>query len=469
MKECINCNALLEDDELFCHECGTKQEIIEEKNKAEESIALEVKFCIHCGEKIEADSTFCPLCGKPQEAEEINSDEHQANKAEEVEAQTEESVRKESPKEEPKVEEPKAEETKTEVSPPQGPKTEDEPTNEREEEKKSKAWIWILLVLLIAGGAVGFFFMTDPSSEVMENNVELSDSIRTSPVVDENAPTSALAFLDQFYKGEIGDDYVRKYVTANVINKLKRDFGYDCPSNDCLATWVFTAYPAGADLDLEEGPIITKTDTDGQFKVDFKYSGYNGDQKTYETRTVFLTVIEMDGKYLISDYELDDGETKEETEGLLSFEDALKVVDALLIEKGNFKGFKSPDVNEIMNQYGYSLKKKYFVEREFLFEYLFYKNCSLAKSLGADCYSEVPFASGNGAPSFVGIDNSGILIAPFEKAVFEDFMNQVKDSGATLKEEDDSVIVYNYKHFSIIGYKSGVFGIKYCISISKDD
>ena len=324
MKECQNCKTILEDDEMFCHECGAKQEVEEVAAQNEETAASLEKKCIHCGETIEANSAFCPYCGKSQEVEEVKNEEPQTKKPKTKRPQAKK-VTKEEPKteeitkEKPIVEEPQGspkEELKTEE-----PKPEEEPTNEREEEKKSKAWIWILLVLLIAGGAVGFFFMTDPSSEVMENNVEVSDSIRTSPVVDENAPTSALAFLDQFYKGEIGDDYVRKYVTANVINKLKRDFGYDCPSNDCLATWVFTAYPAGADLDLEEGPIITKTDTDGQFKVDFKYSGYNGDQKTYETRTVFLTVIEMDGKYLISDYNLEETVIESSTDTIANEEE----------------------------------------------------------------------------------------------------------------------------------------------------
>ena len=27
MKRCYNCDTILEDDELFCHECGAKQEI----------------------------------------------------------------------------------------------------------------------------------------------------------------------------------------------------------------------------------------------------------------------------------------------------------------------------------------------------------------------------------------------------------------------------------------------------------
>ena len=312
MKECINCNALLEDDELFCHECGTKQEIIEEKNKNEESIASEVKFCIHCGEKIEVDSTFCPFCGKPQEIEEVKADEPQANKPEKEKTQTEQSAKEESSKEEPKVEEPEAEGPKAEESKPEESKPDEETTYEWEEEKKSRTWIWALNILLIAGVAGWYFFMRDTSSYEAEEDTTEVEETTADNVEGEAAPASALAFLEQFYKGEYGDEgFIEQNVTANVLNKLKRDYPYDCETNDCLADWVFTAYPPGADLNLEEGPIITKTDTEGKFKVEFKYSGYNGNQKAFETRTVYLVVTQIDGQYLISDYEIEYAEDKE--------------------------------------------------------------------------------------------------------------------------------------------------------------
>lgn len=80
------------------------------------------------------------------------------------------------------------------------------------------------------------FFLNDSSSQAVEEKVAI-DSIMSSPIVDVNAPTSALAFLDQFYKGEYeNEDYIKKHATANVVNKLKRDCDY---SDDCLATWVF--------------------------------------------------------------------------------------------------------------------------------------------------------------------------------------------------------------------------------------
>lgn len=296
--KCKYCNAELKQGAKFCPNCGKE--------------VLEFDICISCGRQIKVGATFCPFCGKPQETEEVKADEPQANKSEKEETQTEQSAKEESSKEEPKVEEPKAEEPKVEESQPEESKPDEETTYEWEEEKKSRTWIWALNILLIAGVAGWYFFMRDTSSYEAEEDTTEVEEITADNVEDEAAPASALAFLEQFYKGEYGDEgFIEQNVTANVLNKLKRDYPYDCETNDCLADWVFTAYPPGADLNLEEGPIITKTDTEGKFKVEFKYSGYNGNQKAFETRTVYLVVTQIDGQYLISDYEIEYAEDKE--------------------------------------------------------------------------------------------------------------------------------------------------------------
>lgn len=73
MKECINCKAILEDDELFCHECGNKQEIEETEMQAEEPHGSNEKKCDFCGKIIREDIAFCPFCGKDQRKEDINN------------------------------------------------------------------------------------------------------------------------------------------------------------------------------------------------------------------------------------------------------------------------------------------------------------------------------------------------------------------------------------------------------------
>ena len=97
MKECINCKTQLEDDELFCHECGTKQELNETESQAEVKEDIPLKKCPQCGKEIEDDSDFCPYCGSkinsqdsaddaiPQDEEEVTTSEVDLEKANELE------------------------------------------------------------------------------------------------------------------------------------------------------------------------------------------------------------------------------------------------------------------------------------------------------------------------------------------------------------------------------------------------
>ncbi len=184
-----------------------------------------------------------------------------------------------------------------------------------EEDEKSKTWIWIILALLIAAGAGWYFFIRDTGDTTpkdSKSSIEMKDN---TPVVEEesNEPTTPLAFLEEFYKGKYeNDDYVKQFVTANVLKKLKRDYVYDDPSGDCLATWVFSAYPPGADWSMEAGPLFSKTNIEGKIKVDFKYYYSDGSHKTDYLRTVYLIVTEINGKYLISDYEVVEDNNQED-------------------------------------------------------------------------------------------------------------------------------------------------------------
>lgn len=260
------------------------------------------KKCIYCGETVETDSMFCPFCGKSQDIEETKIEEPQA-KVEEIESKQKRSQPEESQvKEEPKVVESPKEKLKQEEPRQEDSPVEEEQTSQQGEKKKSNllgCFLAIVGSLLIIGGIIWYFDLIQLNTDVVEEDIVKVEN--SDENIIEDAPKSALGFLDQFYKGEYeNEDYIKKHATANVLNKLKMDCDY---SDDCLATWVFSAFPAGADLNLEEGPIIRESGEKGKFKVDFVYSGY-GENKPYYRNTVYLTVTELDGKYLISDYEL---------------------------------------------------------------------------------------------------------------------------------------------------------------------
>ena len=197
MKECINCKAILENDELFCHECGTKQELEKMTNQedvlsvSKEQSVIEEMYCIHCGKAIEADSLYCPHCGKPQEVNEVKSDDSQVI-------------------EEPQVKEKlKAEETQQN----------EEPTYEWEEEKKSKTLIWILgavLLLGILGG--GYYLMNnqeegeDVSAYIQETDSFSEISVSSDDTPIENVDQRLNEILTSLIKDN-GDRYLAEYFT----------------------------------------------------------------------------------------------------------------------------------------------------------------------------------------------------------------------------------------------------------------
>ena len=288
MKECPNCKAQLEDDAIFCGVCGTKLEA--DDVQVEETTESEEKFCIHCGKAIEIGSVFCPFCGEPQDVENVEED----HREEPQQATSEQPKQLEEPEQPEKTQEPEEEE---------------QPTYEWEEEEKSKMWIWIILALLIVAGAGWYFFKDTGDAKPKENysTSPVEKPLDTTPVVEEksNEPTTPLAFLEAFYKGNLNDaDYIKQHVTASVLNKLKRAYESDCPSGDCLATWVLSAYPPGYDLELEEGPIITKSKAEGKYSIYYQYYTQGQSGRIYHPAGLLVSVTQIDGKYLMSDYEL---------------------------------------------------------------------------------------------------------------------------------------------------------------------
>jgi|GEM_PF-1900519 len=62
-RRCSNCGAPLEDDSVFCGNCGTKNEIVE----VSPAPIASGRVCSGCGAPLDADAVFCGKCGTKNE------------------------------------------------------------------------------------------------------------------------------------------------------------------------------------------------------------------------------------------------------------------------------------------------------------------------------------------------------------------------------------------------------------------
>lgn len=188
------------------------------------------------------------------------------------------------------------------------------------EKMMSKTWLWVVLLSLIVGGT-GWYFLnghdygsevTTPVEEVVAPEVEVSDYEGLEDEEYESESSTKLAFLEKFYQeGRLDADYIKQKVTPLVLDRLRKAYGGDCKYGDCLGTWVFLAFPQGADAKIVDGPFISETSRPGIFKVDYVYSYYKDSSKSNETRTVYLTVVKSDGEFLISDFDIEECNSEE--------------------------------------------------------------------------------------------------------------------------------------------------------------
>lgn len=173
------------------------------------------------------------------------------------------------------------------------------------EKVMSMAWLWVVLLGLIVGGAIWYMFDSDSQEpELPETPIEKATTNEPKVIDVEKENEEKQAFVKEFYMHYLDESYLRDNVTEDALKKLRRDYPYECEDDDCLATWVFSAYPSGTDLELEEGPIIKGENS--PFRVYFKYSYMSNGRKCYEERSVRIWVKKDGSRYKVFSYDYDD-------------------------------------------------------------------------------------------------------------------------------------------------------------------
>lgn len=372
MKECINCNAMLEDDELFCHECGAKQEIVEIEAQVEEKQEPKGNKCIHCGETIEEDSAFCPFCGKPQDVEE---------------------EQKEEPQQEPS-EQPKQPEQPLE---PQEPGAEEQPTYEYEEEKKSKTLLWVLLALLIVSGAGWYFFIKDSGNSMYELRVdsdsieEIVDSIYDEEAYDAFSVEGVQARLNDVLSKALmmrEDDAVRTYFSEEFrglyARVAEKDSHLDGPG-----FWNGNIWDGGQDGDPGKYTIIrvgspNDNKADAGFKFSYDMVDYHSDN------LITIELVFENGDWYIDDVDankqgmityLKDEDSSSDTDEVNNSQDSEKSQlrgNELSIRKlteKDIEGLSSGELEILRNvvyaRYGYLFQREDL--RRFFLQYSWYQ------------------------------------------------------------------------------------------------
>ena len=67
-KVCASCGAALDENDLFCMECGTP---VDQKNEKKDNR----KFCPQCGNVLDENAIFCDVCGRETERARQKKDE----------------------------------------------------------------------------------------------------------------------------------------------------------------------------------------------------------------------------------------------------------------------------------------------------------------------------------------------------------------------------------------------------------
>ena len=264
---CPHCGASVNNGDAFCQNCGKR---IDDIPSTKEEPTIIQKKCPHCGASIIEGDTFCSECGK----------------------KIDEAVQ---------VTEPKP--IKQETTPIEEVK--DNVIIEEYEEQPSslKQYLpYIVGGLVVLALIIGYFTWNNSKNEGNPPQIEAIDSLQTDSISTdtelspEEETQARIKYIEDFYKNlESGDwdAFVRRNVDANAARILNQEYDYECDNDDCIAVWLFT-HEAGNDTGELVSRNIKVIDID-DYLVENKYEGSQYD--------VLLTIRKIDDSYKISNIE----------------------------------------------------------------------------------------------------------------------------------------------------------------------
>jgi predicted amidophosphoribosyltransferase len=270
--KCPHCGAPMNEGDAFCMECGKKVDELQAE-KADEVVAT--KECPHCGATMREDARFCPNCDK-----------YVNNESSETASET------------PQTEEETQDFNYSYV--------EEEPKTWRDYKLPIFGGIFLILFL----GACWWFYDSSNKRVAEEKaiadfiEVVRQDSIKTAEAkmeeekeaVDKEQHIAACkAFLEKFFKGLDNSNDLQEYVKQNTTFKaqqfLKDEYDLEDDCSNCLATWMFTK-----ESGTEIGPL-----QDREIQME--------DENTYQV----VSIYELDnaGQYTAYEYVVKIGIVKE--------------------------------------------------------------------------------------------------------------------------------------------------------------
>lgn len=163
--------------------------------------------------------------------------------------------------------------------------------------RKMSFHLFLLGLLVMTGcSSNGTKQNVNAESQQIEANVTESEAKKNSTDVVEKQ-----AFLADFYKKNIAEEggnimmiepkAISEYLTEQAKKTLLNAYDMECPTNDCLAVWLF--YGEGVD-DVVKSISIVPADKKGYFNVELSYNGGN-------SHKVSIEIIRQDGKLKIND------------------------------------------------------------------------------------------------------------------------------------------------------------------------